>query len=878
MAQSGSCPNQDLSNAAIVHSPLGVCSDLDTQKGREGEEGEEEDDDVELAEEVGEDVLMMAEAGQEREKDELGAQDEREEVRIIQEDQLPNGVCREGEGGSETLQAGLETADEEHEKIDDQSRQKECEDKEEEEGEAEEEEESKDTKAKTDNPRQFTSFSIFSQDQIFAENEDAESKENTQEAFIESSKTETREEETNEGDDGLEDHQIVSTTDDTDNLQELGIIEESGEDVQLSTDDTDKTEIIEDSKTVPTCVDKQVNIQNNLSQTSVDNSGTPFNTPGTMEVVDIQTNQLASENQDGMTNTNEKIYSESSKQEVEPTNNNIIWQQKDPIEANIEDEGTKELMKDAITAPDVLDMAGEANLEVEQPELAFVPHEEPPPTDGWTDEGINQKEQVQQVGVNSHDEAGRLTEEEEDTSDVIQELMGEEVCRGRGDEEMQEGSIVKLETQAMVGPPEPEGQSEEELPLDPQQDVQMDQVEEAFELEEKGEVELDQPGGEVTSGENESTKQVGGGDFQQHLSQLLMEAWADNLREHPRAKTDESGRQLDELVGEVETAEEPVTVLDDEIEEIEENQTSDLDDQKPSAQNIEIEMVELSEEKDEKQKDEEGEEEKEKNPKDDNTAEESDINGRVQTLKQEMENGILSPEPQPVRKEGWGTARMLSPRRNQPEDERSPERTDWRKDLKPVKKDKWDTERGRKEWRKEASPEEKSLLRREDWMKELKSVIKDESQPKKRDEHVKRKRVVLLEDGHSYFPQREETTEETSEEVKHPPHRRVNSPFSPVHRNSSTPQDQEYEISLYVKVMSLFKTHMSNGHPEPITLPPLSNPGVHFCSFLKSLLFCPVYHFDTHQCSSTHWHHRNLQLLGSPGNEVCWHVAGTVHY
>ncbi|XP_053273479.1 chloride intracellular channel protein 5 isoform X1 [Pleuronectes platessa] len=127
---------------------------------------------------------------------------------------------------------------------------------------------------------------------------------------------------------------------------------------------------------------------------------------------------------------------------------------------------------------------------------------------------------------------------------------------------------------------------------------------------------------------------------------------------------------------------------------------------------------------------------------------------------------------------------------------------DWRKDLKPVKKDKWDTDSGRKEWRKEASPEEKSLLRREDWIKELKSVIKDESLPKKRDEHVKRKRVVLLEDGHSYFPQREEMTEEKNEEVKHILHRRVNSPFSPVHRNSRTPQDQDYEISLYVKAGS----------------------------------------------------------------------------
>ncbi|XP_069377464.1 chloride intracellular channel protein 6 isoform X1 [Paralichthys olivaceus] len=833
MAQSGSCPNQDLSNAAIVHSPLGICSDLDTQKGREGGEGEEDDDEVELAEEVGEDVLMMAEAGEEHKKEELGARDEREEVKIIQEDQLPNGVIRDEDGGNETLEengeGGAEMADEEHEKIEDQSRQKECEDKE------EEEEESKDTKAMTDNPSTFSSVSIISQNQIFGENENRESEENTQEAFTERSKTETMEEETNEGDDGLEEHQIMSSADDTDNLQDLSIIEESGEDAQLSTDDNNKTEVvlltnseetenIEESTTdaicVTACPDEPVNIQKDLCQTSVDNSGPLFNTPATIEMVSIQTNQLISENQDGMTYTDEKINLESSKQEVESTNNNIIWQQMDPIEANIEDEGTEELMKNAMLAPDVLDNGGEANLKVEQPELAFVPPEEPSQTEGWTDEGINQKEQVQKVGVNAHDGAAGIIEMKENTTDVMQELMGEEEHIGRGDEEMQEESIVKLE---MVEPPEPEVQSVEELPLDAQQDVHLDQVEEAFEPEEEGEVELDQPGGEVVSEENESTKQ-GGGDFQQQLSQLLIEAWADNLREQPRGTTlvkGESGGQLDKvaMVGEEETAEEPVTVLDDEIEEIEETQTSELDEQKPSTltvtseegimetkeecQKIEVETVEPSKAKEEKQKDEQGEEEKEKKQKDDNTAEELDVNGRVKGLKQEMENGILSPEPQPVRKEGWETARRRSPRRNQPEDERAPEMKDWRKDLKPVKKDKCDTERGRREWRRESSPEEKSLLRREDWIKELKSVIKDESLPKNRDEHVKRKRVVLLEDGHSYFPQREEMTEEKKEELKLISHRRVNSPFSPVHmRNIRTPQDQDYEISLYVKAGS----------------------------------------------------------------------------
>ncbi|XP_034403674.1 chloride intracellular channel protein 4 isoform X2 [Cyclopterus lumpus] len=167
-----------------------------------------------------------------------------------------------------------------------------------------------------------------------------------------------------------------------------------------------------------------------------------------------------------------------------------------------------------------------------------------------------------------------------------------------------------------------------------------------------------------------------------------------------------------------------------------------------------------------------------------------------------MENGILYREPQPLRMEEWGTARVLSPRRKdndwikkvQPEEESTPDMKLWRKELRPVKKDIWESEGGRKE-------AENSPARKEDWIKELKSVIKHETLYKKKDEHVKKKRVVLLEDSHSYIPQREEMIKEKREEVKLITHKRMENPLLG-HRNSRTPLDQDYEISLYVKAGS----------------------------------------------------------------------------
>ncbi|XP_070814054.1 chloride intracellular channel protein 6 isoform X1 [Chaetodon trifascialis] len=810
MAQSDSCPNPDLSNGAIVHSPLGVCSDLDAQRGREDEEGEEEDEEVELAEEVGEDVLIMAGAGDGQAKGESSEHSEREEVRIIQAALLTNGEIREGEGGGERLEdnweAGAEVEDEEHKMMDEQTREKDS--------EGDGGQELKDMETMIENP---CHLSVLMEGEK-GEEQILDSDEEDEEEVMACSDTELRDDKTSNGDNGLEEHQVVSSTDD---------VEDSTEDAdktQVLTPPTDGEASVEeptiDVIPVTTGLNKQVSNQGNVCQTATS-----------------QTNQLTSDNE-------EKDNSESRRQEVEPINSNSTWQQRDCIETKVEDEGNEEIVKDAMSScDDVLDVEGKANEVVEQPDVSFVASKEQSQAEVGIEEtrmaGIKQKvleeKEVRQVWVNTltvTDGGGQSREEEGKTGDnVLREPLREEEDTEGGDLEMQEEETVQAENQDREDHPEPVQECEEEAPSDRRQDVDLDQVEEAFELEEGGEVEPEKPGPEVTSEEHEPTAEEGG-DLQEHPSQVLKEAgtdWGENLKEQLRAEDEKGGDAEDEAVeGEVEMAEEPVTVLDDEIEEIEESQSTELEEQTPATitvpsedttfktndgehQELQGEKAELLEDNDEKQIDEKTEKvDKDEKPKDDNVEVELDVNGRVKGLKQAMENGILSPETQPPRKEEWGTARVLSPRRkdnawikkDQPEEERAPEVKEWRKELRPVKKDIWEPERGRKEWtKKETTAEEKSPPRKEDWIKELKSVIKDESLPKKRDEQVKKKRVVLLEDGHSYFPQREEMNEKR-EEVKLISHRRVESPLPPVHRNNTTPQDQDYEISLYVKAGS----------------------------------------------------------------------------
>ncbi|XP_047432268.1 chloride intracellular channel protein 6-like [Mugil cephalus] len=448
--------------------------------------------------------------------------------------------------------------------------------------------------------------------------------------------------------------------------------------------------------------------------------------------------------------------------------------------------------------------------------------------------GIDKKEEEenQLVGFNTPsviDERGTSGEEEgEECVNVVGELMGEEEHRGEGNLEMQEEEVVSLENSGMVAQSEPTVKDEDVTPVDTQQDFGLDHVEEAFELGEVGAVELDKLGGEVTSEENESSTGEGGGS-QEQPSQLLEEltdtdSSKEELKEEAIVEDEKGGGGQEEETteGEIEMAEEPVTVLDDEIEETEESLDRQPEEQIPAAiaslsdeatpetkehEELHEKDAEVSKEDDMKQKDEKEETNKDKTQKEDKREVELDINGRVKGLKQALETERLCPEPQPLRKEGWGKARVLSPRRkdsdwikkDQLEEEIAPEPKEYEKELKPVKKDIRGAEIIRKEWTtKNTLREEKSPTRKEDWIKELKSVIKDESLPRKRDENVKKKRVVLMEDGHSYVREREEVTEE----VRLISHRRVSSPLPPMCGNNRTLHDEDHKISLYVKAGS----------------------------------------------------------------------------
>ncbi|XP_054864209.1 chloride intracellular channel protein 6-like isoform X1 [Amphiprion ocellaris] len=819
MAQSSSCPNPDLSNIAVIHSPLGVCSELDSQRGRE-DEGEEEDEEVELAEEVGEDVLMMGEAGQEQTEGESKEQSGREEERIIQEALLTNGEMGEGEGGGresleENEDGDVEMGDEQQENVDEPTTEAEnqchspvlVEEANQQtldsNGEHKEETGNEETRQK-DGELEAGDELEENVDEQAIENECEEVKVLTKKPSHSSMLVEVErvdwqildsdgecegelitDEEENEQNKEIPSRDTEESGNDEVVHDEDVPVVESGERTESSNHDQEETEVcpgdftedVEDPETDVTPVTTGINEQVHCNPYEAPN---PIDTFDTTEEVSSQTDQLANEVEDEI-NSDEK---ENSELDIS-------------IEAKIEDEEVHEIAQDATSDfEDVVDV--EANQTVEQPDMTLVPSEEQSQSEGGIEEarmdGIDQKEEEQERQVEANalevmDGGGQgVKEEGKEGDNIVKELTGEEE---HGDPEMQE---EKLENTAMVALLEPVVHCAEEVPVDAQPEESLDEVEEAFELDEHDE----QSRGE----ENEPT--TGGvGDLQEHPLQPLREAgtdWGDKTLLERRPEEDVEAGGEETIEGE------PVTVLDDDTEDesrqLEEQipvaVTSSCDEaiDKPKDEELQGEKVE---ENDEKQKEERNEKQKE-----DSREVELDINGRVKGLKQAMENGILCPEPT---KEGWGKARVLSSKRkdndwikkDQPEEEIAPEMKDWRKELKPVKKDIWEVERGKKEWGRK---EETNQPKKQDWIKELKSVIKDESMPKKRDDQVKKKRVVLLEDGHSYIPQREEMIEEKREEVKLISHRRVESPLPPVCKNSKTQQDQEYDISLYVKAGS----------------------------------------------------------------------------
>lgn len=925
MAQSDS-PNTDLSNGAIVHSPFGVCPDLDTQRVGEDEHRKEEDDEVELAEEVGEDVLMMA--GDEEEVGENTEQNEPEEGVIIQMLPQSNGVQPEENRGVENLKDNCEEkeqlGDEESQEIDEET----SEDK----GGSKAEEESNDRHTMIENSCDLlTVIDGKQQEQLLDKCEDSKrdrADEGDKQDVTERLETDVREERVCEengggkhlketsaeepddddtqnideeinheesdseskiqeesnnrhiiienqsdlqrvldgegqehllgdnnkhteheankqdvaeiletqireetiGEDVFKKQELVSRIDDAEHVQDPTEVQQLVEWTGLSFSDTykeetvhtegDSAEICEPSLTVVTSdtseMNKQLDEEDNAGQPSTDGDGaTPYDT-----AVVLAENQICQiTNESELTDENDN----SSKQHVEFLDYTTL----DYTEKRVIDVAGKEIRKDATPVlDDVLEAESEQNKETEQPLLNVVCAEEQSETEITGEETpasvINEifhEEKLQSENYQMVKEEKNLTEGGDTSDDVVRESLSE---AEKGDDDHKEiKQENKFEDEANMELPDPVLQHVEEGPSDRQQAADMDQSREAFELEEAGKGELSNLGIEeplkekrCTTGEK-SELQDHPLTTQSDEGMGLKGNKTEQLKEEASPK-ESKGEDTDALMREMDMANEPVTVLDDEFDELDEAPRTEIGGQMPAsltADNI-VETTEVEAHLDEENKetghkeqneetDNTGKEENQENekPRDDERDFQSGFTDRVKELKQAMECGMLNVDPQPPKKEDWRSGRVPPHRRKdddwikkEPVDVKEPETQEWRKELKPVRKDIWEPEMGHKE----TSSEKTSVPKKEDWIKELKSVFKDESLPRKRDDQVKKKRVVLLEDGHSYFPQWEDRNE-NRQEVTLISHKKRDSPSPPV-QDSSESQDQAYEISLYVKV------------------------------------------------------------------------------
>lgn len=907
MAQSDS-PNTDLSNGAIVHNPVGVCPDLDTQRGGEDEHRKEEDDEVELAEEVGEDVLMMAGDGEE-----VGENTEQNEPQGVIIQMLPqsNGVQPEENRGVENLKDNCE----EEEQLGDKDSQKIGEETSEDKGGSKAEEESNDRHTMIENTCDLlTVIDGNQQEQLLDKCEDSKQvreDEGDKQDVTESLETHVRcervceengggenlketsageeepddddnqnideeinHEESNDrhtitenqcdlqrvldgegqehllgdknkhteheankqdvaeilgtqireeiiGEDVFKQQELVSCIDDAEHVHEPNEVQQLLERTGLSVSDTYKEEIVhtegdgaeicEPPLTVVTSdtseMTKQLDEEDNASQPPTDGDG------GTaVELADNQICQITNDSE--LTDENDN----SSKQHVEFL---------DYTEKSVIDAAGKEIIKDATPVlDDVLEAESEQNKETEQQLLNVVCSEEKSQTEIKGEETpssvineLSQEEKLQSGNCQVVKEEQNMTEEGDTSDDVVRESLCEEE---KGDDDHKEvDQENKFEDEAHMELPDPVLQRVEEVPSDRHQAADMDQSREAFELEEAGKGEPSSPGIEDAFKEKRYTTEEKS-ELQDHplttQSDEGMELkgnMTEQLKEEAFPK-ESKGEDTDALMAEMDMANEPVTVLDDEFDEPDEAPRTEIAEQTPAsltADNI-VETTEVEVHRDEENKDTGYQERNEEThnagkeviqanekPRDDERDFQSSFTDRVKELKQAMECGMLNVDPQPPKKEDWRSGRVPPHKRKdddwikkEPEDVKEPETQDWRKELKPVRKDIWEPEMGHKE----TSPEKKSLPKKEDWIKELKSVFKDESLPRKRDDQVKKKRVVLLEDGHSYFPQWEDR-DENRQEVTLISHKKMDSPSPPV-QDSSESQDQAYEISLYVKV------------------------------------------------------------------------------
>lgn len=783
MAQSRSCSNPDLYNEAIVCSPLVFCSDLDSPTGGE---------DVELAEEVGEDALLFTEEGQaEGDDDESRGESETGAICVIEvaisevAQEVEKSYSKQDEDQISQRNAG----DQEQEEMDVKITKEESEN------------------VQTMNECSLVSAEIKNQQILQCKEETEEEKHDQKEAIA-----------TVEAKQEMENLDKVLNYDER--FQQIDApVRERAEGAQLC--DSNTTGVItllttENVWEIPEDVESQVNIA--ISEQVTTQSNLTFCSNDTTEPIDpaeaiiSQVNQLTTKLQVELKYTDQNNYHLITQR----SNTDNMQEEDNAIEAMTENKEVQETRIAGKSASDedlsenVLETGGTANIMVEQLELATFKKQSL--SEEWTEDtfvkGLDQKESEEE---NAHKIGVALLEGRKISEEVDRKLVEE---KEKENVETQGTPFLQVDNQAIEIHPEPVVHDVEKASVD-QQRIENFEMAEVFELKERAGLNL--IASEVPLQENKSTGATEG-NLQKHPLKALKRLgtdWVGNIRRHQKQKRlskKKRGQEVETITGGLEMAEGPVTVLDDEIDEtgvvLSEHIKEEIPDTNSGAT---IDDAEVKGSRD-LQKDKVEEQQFEKENRDSikqSRNEDSDANNdenrgkrKVKELKQVMEHGTSSLPPRATGKEGLGKSKVLSLKRkdnawikkDQEEEGVAQETKEWRKELRPVRKDVWETERRANERIKKEPPAKENT--KEDWLKELKSVIKDESLPKRKDEKVKKKRVVLLEDGHSYVPQREEVVPETREEVQ----LFSQSTLSTELRDSKTLQDQNYKISLYVKV------------------------------------------------------------------------------
>ncbi|XP_028320837.1 uncharacterized protein LOC114474615 isoform X1 [Gouania willdenowi] len=708
MAHSSSCLGLEMSSGTVLHNPQEICPDVEP---KEEDKAEEDYDEVELAEEVGEDILDIPEES-------FGKPEE----------------LSENEVGRITTVAGYSVIDQ---------------------GEGDEDK----------SPGAVNNESCKVHRQTVAKDEDEEPDEPDSQLPLQVN-------ETNNNDRQNESTGSVEATIKGEPMPDHAsdAIQEHNSDVlkeRPGEDTNDNKDLAEISSTL----DMAVNIDN--PEKDVTSGNSEENKPIEVEH-DFCKTQVSSI--DDTVFTIDDIEEELQRAEEVSTIDSISGQEMDCLQATVE-EIFKDILDDANTESNY-ELEGEADKVGEQSDLfKDLPHSEEKHGFGHDIDQVQVDQQVLEFGDITQtelDREGKSKEERKTCDDGGTEPDRHET---KFEEEKQHEESVQKETQSASAPTETMVQHHKSTEDD------LDEVEEALELEQDT----------LVAPTNKDFLSQVMCEIQEKLSRIQKDVRRQSedekepLTKEEVEKHQKRGPEATEMEKMLEMAEEPVTVLDDEIEEIDESPSREFKLEETLPTN------EKSMDNQNTQRDVIDDTEKDNTLKESVREEELDINGTVKGLKEAMENGNLGPDQQLTKKEDWGRARVPRIKDDGWISKDQPEVKDWRKELKPIGKESW--ERVTKE--KQAG--QKSLPNKDDWIKELKSVIKNESLPRKRDQQVKKKRVVLLEDGHSYIPQREEMTEKRRE-VKLIAHKKVESPRP--RGDSNTLQEQDYEISLYVKAGS----------------------------------------------------------------------------